>query len=115
MQTAPAPDVDRLIIGGKMRQRRRNLARVGVVAASRCSSPGARTASRRSITEPRSGRPGSHHHDDPPDLAEQRGTTIQPGTYRMLVGENDAGAAIYANITFDNTGLAGPATTIRCC
>ncbi len=29
--------------------------------------------------------------------------TIQPGTYRMLVGENDAGASVYANITFDNT------------
>ena len=33
MRTAPAPDVDRLIIGGKVRQRRRNLARVGVAAA----------------------------------------------------------------------------------
>src|SRR5262245_35726981 len=29
MQTVPPPDVDRLIIGGRVRQRRRNLARVG--------------------------------------------------------------------------------------
>jgi hypothetical protein len=33
MQTAPAPDVDRLIMDGKVRQRRRTVARVGVAAA----------------------------------------------------------------------------------
>ena len=33
MHTAPPPDVDRLIIGGKVRQRRRTWARVGVAAA----------------------------------------------------------------------------------
>ena len=104
MKTAPTPDVDRLIIGGKVRQRRRNLARVGVAAAVAVLVAGGVygvTRSDHGTAVGPAGKPpptnASHTYPNNP------GTTIQPGTYRMLLGKNDAGAAVHANITFDNT------------
>ena len=103
MHTAPPPDVDRLIIGGKARRRRRNWARVGVAAAVAVLVAGGAYG----VTRVGSGGTAVGPAGSPsptltrPDVPG-RGM-IQPGTYRMLVGTNDAGAAIYANITFDDT------------
>jgi hypothetical protein len=104
MKTAPAPDVDRLIIGGKVRQRRRNRTRVGVAAAVAVLVAGGAygvTKNDHTTAVGPAGKPpqtnASHTCGDPGV------PTIQPGTCRMLVGENDAGAALYATITFDNT------------
>ena len=102
MHTAPPPDVDRLIIGGKVRKRRRNRARLGVAAAVAVLVAGGAYG----VTKVDHGtavRPvGKPPQTNASHTYEATGTTIQPGTYRMLVGENDAGAAIYANITFDD-------------
>ena len=103
MKTAPAPDVDRLIIGGKVRQRRRNLARVGVAAVAVLVAGGVY-----GVTRSDHGTAVGPAVKPPPTNASHTylnnpGTTIQPGTYRMLLGKNDVGAAVHANITFDNT------------
>jgi hypothetical protein len=102
MRNAPAPDVDRLIIGGKVRQRRRNRRRLGVAAAVAVlvawGAYGVTKVDHGTAVEP-AGKPQT----TTPYTYRDPGGTIQPGTYRMLVGENDAGAAIYANLTFDNT------------
>jgi len=104
MLTAPAPDVDRLIIGGKVRQRRRTWARVGVAAAvALLVAGGAYGLTRVGSGGTAVGPAGSPSPTSTPQTYRDTGTTIQPGTYRMLVDENDAGAALYANITFDNT------------
>ena len=100
MRTAPAPDVDRLIIGGKVRQRRRNRTRLGVAAAVAVlvagGAYGVTKIDHGTAVEPAG---------KPPQTTTSltfgnTGTTIPPGTYRILVGENDA--AVYANITFDS-------------
>ena len=103
MRNAPAPDVDRLIIGGKVRQRRRNRTRLGVAAAVAVlvagGAYGVTTVDHGTAVGPAGKPPQTNASHTYPDTW----TTIQPGTYRMLVGENDAGAVVYANITFDNT------------
>jgi len=104
MQTAPPPDVDRLIIGGKVRQRRRNRTRVGVAAVvAVLVAGGAYGVTRVGSGGTAVGPAGSPSPTSTPQTYHQTGTTIQPGTYRLPVGENYAGAAIYANITFDDT------------
>ena len=104
MKTAPAPDVDRLIIGGKARQRRRNRTRLGVAAAVAVLVAGGAygvTKNDHGTAVGPAGKPpqtnASHTYSNTP------GTTIQPGSYRMILGENDAGAAVNSTITFDNT------------
>ncbi len=104
MHTAPPPDVDRLIIGGKVRQRRRNRTRLGVTAAVAVLVAGGAYA----VTTVDHGTAVGPATAPPQTTTFHTfgvaGTSIQPGTYRMIVGTNDAGAAIYANITFDNIG-----------
>ena len=114
VRTAPAPDVDRLIIGGRVRQRRRDRTRLGVAAAVAVlvagGAYGVTQVDHGTAVEPAGKPPQTNASHTYPDTW----TTIQPGTYRMLVGENDAGAAVYANITFDNTAWQSE-PTIRCC
>ena len=103
MRNAPAPDVDRLIIGGKVRQRRRNRTRLGIAAAAAVlvagGAYGVTKVDHGTAVEPAGKPPQTNASHTYPN----NGTTIQPGTYRMLLGKNDVGASVHANITFDNT------------
>lgn len=104
MQTVPPPDVDRLIIGGKVRQRRRNVARVawvGVTAAVAVLVAGAvygvvKTGSGNAVGPAGSPSPTTSH------AYQDNHATIQLGTYRMHVGVDDADVPIYADLTFDD-------------
>ncbi len=101
MHYAPVPDVGRLIRGGRVRQRRRRLGRVGLAAAAAMliaggvygiTKFGPSLESDKSATVPQ------------PYLDQDMTTPIEPGTYRMLVGVDTAGVAIDADITFDRAG-----------
>lgn len=103
MQQATRPDVDRLISGGRGRRRRRNLGRAAGAALALVLIGGGAYAvlqidrgDENSIVDtPKS----------PPELPEDAGSsTLEPGTYRILVGSGADGAAIEADLTF-----AGPA------
>jgi hypothetical protein len=106
MQNAPtAPDVDRLIIGGRVRQRRRNLARVGVAAAAAVLVAGGVYGVVKidsgTTVEPAPPQPTT----TPQPYREDDAAKIEPGTYRMLAGlDATALALIDADITFDDAG-----------
>src|SRR5262245_61942644 len=108
MQTVPPPDVDTLVIGGKVRKRRRNLARVGWAGLAAAAAvliaggvygvmkpdPGNSPPSATTPPSPTS-TPNAQSYED-------NGSTIQPGTYRMFAGIDDAEVPIYADLTFDD-------------
>ena len=116
MQDAPVHDVDRLISGGKERRRRRSLAQVGVAAAVVAVLVGVGVYG---VTQLDSGDAAELGSDPsrprprPPRSPYNSEEEIHPGTYRMLVGVDDAGVAINADLTF--YGEAGAAGTSRCC
>jgi hypothetical protein len=111
MQNAPAPDLDKLIRGGKVRQRRRRRARVARVSVAAVVAVvvaggvyGVRTVNSGTTNE--SGpthTPATTLPTAPPDVTAypDDGNAITPGTYRMLVGVDDAtGVPINADLTF---------------
>jgi hypothetical protein len=111
MQNAPAPDMDKLISGGRVRQRRRNLARAGVgVAVAVVVAGGVYGVARSNIgttdhpagpvttTTPSTATPTTSTTSATPP-AYNGGDAAEPGRYRMLVGEN-ATASKYADVTF---------------
>jgi hypothetical protein len=103
MQQATHPDVDRLISGGRVRRRRRNLVRgVGAALALVLVAGGAYTflqidrSDENSIVDTPKG---------PPQLPEDAGASaLEPGPYRVPVGSGADGAAIVADLTFEGPG-----------
>jgi hypothetical protein len=110
MQNATQPDVDRLINGGQERKRRRNVTRGRVVAlalvlvgggayavAQRGDSDGAEGSG---VTgEPTATSDPAAPATAPPSVPLEPGAaTIEPGTYRLLVGFDRTGAQIVAHL-----------------
>ena len=99
MQYATPPDVDRLIIGGRQRRRHRNLVRAGGTALALVLIGGGAYAVLQ--TDPAAEIPIVDTPKAPPELPEDAGaSTLEPGTYRVLVGAGADGAAIEADLTF---------------
>ena len=108
MQKAPAPDVDRLIIGGRVRRRRRNTARFGVAAAVAVLVGGGAYGVTQIDHARGRARPRTPPPERPRTTCRHRDHNLEPGTYRMLVGDDATGAAIAADLTFDSRpGSAG--------
>ena len=104
MQDALEPDVDDETIGDRPRQRRRNLATIGLVAAAvliAAAVYGIMTiqdeTSEQTAQPPATTAPSSA---TTPQTYTNTGALIQPGTYRMVVGMDDSGVPIEADLTF---------------
>lgn len=111
MQNAPAPDMDKLISGGRVRQRHRNLARAGVAAAVAVVVAGGVYG----VTESTIGTANHPANELVPSTpstttatASTTSTTLhtyngggvaEPGRYRMLVGVSGT-TSHYADLTF---------------
>jgi hypothetical protein len=110
MQQVARPDVDRLIIGGRRRKRRRNVTRAGSAALVVTLIGGGAYG----FTQLVDADPGTTGIVDQPtptagpvsaaaDLPADPGSdTLEPGTYRVLVGTDGAGARIQADLTFED-------------
>lgn len=111
MQKAPAPDVDRLISGGRVRRRRRNTVRFGVAATLVVVLVGGGMYGVRQIDT--SGAPDpTHIRTTPQDLFTEN-LNLEPGTYRMLVGVDATSAEIAADLTFYGPDwISGPHPTV---
>ncbi|MGH3331224.1 MAG: hypothetical protein ACRDPJ_07925 [Nocardioidaceae bacterium] len=108
MREIPLPDVEALIRGGRARRRRRNMGRIGVAAAAAVLVGGGAYG----VAHVDPGDPGtvtappaaSESEPDepaavPPSFQHLNHTAIEPGTYRMFVGADPAGAKIEADLT----------------
>jgi hypothetical protein len=119
MQYATPPDLDRLIIGGRRRRRQRNLARAGGTALALVLvgggayavthqdggiTQGSRLADAPSATSDSTGAPGSAV-DLPPDAGPPG--SLDPGTYRVVVGSDARGVVLQADMTLDAGWRAG--------
>ena len=113
MQYATPPDVDRLIIGGRQRRRHRNLSRAVVsglaavlvcggayaVAQDRDDVGGSGIADQLTVT------PEPPAPTAVPTLPPDRGAAaLRPGTFRILVGADEVGAPIAADLTIEGPG-----------
>ena len=110
MQDAPRPPVDRLIDGGRVRRRRSNLGRLGVIAAAAAllvgvGAYGVTRIGSDSAIGPSQRPPTASPSSATPEQYSGRGMAIEPGTYRMMpIGADDAGGEIDADLTFDDAG-----------
>ena len=113
MQPTTSPDLDRLIVGGRGRRRQRNLTRAVVsglafvlvgsgvyaVAQDRGEHGGSQIANTLTAT------PEGSAPTAVPTLPPDRGPAgLRPGTFRILVGADEAGAPISADLTFAGPG-----------
>jgi hypothetical protein len=112
MQPTTPPDVDRLIVGGRGRRRQRNLTRAvgaglavvliggGAYALTQDGSEpeGARIADQQTVT------PEPNEPNAVPTLPPDPTGGIRPGTFRILVGSDEVGAPIAADLTFGGLG-----------
>ena len=103
-RTVPSPDVAGLILRGRARRRRRNVVRlgVGVVATVLVGA----TAFGIVTLDPRAdGELASEPRPSPQATletwSEDGRAILDPGTYRMFVGRDSAGAWISADVTVD--------------
>lgn len=103
-RTAPPPDVEGLIHGGRVRRRRRNATRlgVGVVATVLAGA----TALGVADLEPRAesdvaSTPSRTPRTYPPTLSIDDRQVLEPGTYRMFVGHSAGGALVSAHVSVD--------------
>jgi hypothetical protein len=116
MTNAPRPDVDGLVRGGQLRRRRRNMVRIGVVAAAAVLVGGGAYG----VTQIDSGDPGTDpgiadQTTQPTETSESAPTTsalpdrdrapVEPGTYRIFVDyDADGTTAIEADMTIAGRG-----------
>lgn len=108
MQRAPAPDVDRLISGGRVRRRRRNMAKFGGAAAVMAVLVG---AGGYAAMQPDTGTGLEAVQPQSPTTSEtfpdNNGGFIPEGRYRVPVGVDAQGMAIDAEFTVDRPGWMG--------
>ena len=112
MQTPTRPDVEVLIHGGRVRRRRRNVTRIGVVAATVVLAGGVAYGVSQADAGGSRSDPGIV--DQPSETSESAPTTsappdgdrapIQPGTFRTFVDYDAAGERIEADMTVAGTG-----------
>ena len=108
MQSAPAPDVDRLIRGGRARRRRRNVVRFSIAAALVAVLVGGGVYGVMQIDRGTALEPAPPPSTtSPPSYRDNNGAAIEPGTYRVLVGVDAQGVAINADLTFDSASWKG--------
>ena len=117
MQNATSPDVDLLMMGGESPRRRRSATLTGGIAVAllligggayagthlEAGKPEASgiTGDPTTAAVPTPSSEPTRAVTDPPSLpAEPAGRTIEPGTYRLLVGFDRAGAQIDADLSF---------------
>jgi len=109
MQNAPAPDVDRLISGGRDRRRRRNTTRLGIAAAIvivlvGVGGCGVRQLVSDSALEPAEPSQPSESATTAPPLPIDGRRLAAGTTYRTLVGVDSTGATIDADLTAYGSG-----------
>jgi hypothetical protein len=111
MRTTPAPDIEGLVRGGQVRRRRRTVSRIAIAAAVVVATGGAAYG----IAQLGSDDAGSQPRivDNPsqgsvPETVEPwvdtDGGPVTPGRYRKLVGNDDSGKPINADLTVDGIG-----------
>ena len=109
MQNAPAPDLDRLISGGRDRRRRRNTTRFGIAAAIVAvlvgvGVYGVMQLDSESALEPAQPSQPSESATTAPPLPID-GRRLEPDTtYRTLVGVDGTGATLDADLTVYGSG-----------
>ena len=103
MQDALEPDVDDETIGDRPRQRRPNLATIGLVAAAvliAAAVYGIMTIQDETAAQTAQPPSTSSPSATTPQTYKNTGPLYEPGTYRMLVGMDDSGVPIEADLTF---------------
>lgn len=113
MRTAPPPDVEGMISGGQARRRRRNAAAAaaGGLLAVVLVGGGIYGATQLG-SDPRSEPPVANEPSEPAKAATPPRwpadeESVEPGTYRVLVGFDGNGGAIEADVTIDGRDWAG--------
>ncbi len=114
MQVTPGPDVQRLIVGGRTRRRRRTITRVGGAALAvaligggvYAVTQGDRTAKGSTgIAHEQTATPVPSVDQAPPALAGNMGSEdLEPGPYRLLVGSDAQGEPLEADVTLAGDG-----------
>lgn len=103
MLNAPAPDMDRLISGGRARRRRRTLARTGIAAALVAVLGGGGAYGVMQLDSGTAVEPAQPPSTTSPKTYRDRdGESLEPGTYRMTLGVDASGVPIGADLTFDD-------------
>ena len=104
MLNAPAPDMDRLISGGRARRRRRTLARTGIAAVLVAVLVGGGAYGVMQIDSGTAVEPAQPPSTTttPETFQDLDGDPLEPGTYRVAVGADASGVAIGADLTFDD-------------
>ena len=104
LRTVPPPDVVGLIRGGRARRRRRTLVRAAVAVAASVAV-GAATLGYVTLDPRAEGEvvspPSPSPRPDLETLSDDGRATLEPGTYRMFVGRDSAGASIEVDVTVD--------------
>jgi hypothetical protein len=113
MRTTPAPDIERLVRGGQVRRRRRTVSRIAIAAVAVVATGGAAYGIAQIGSDDAGSQPRIVDHPSEgsvPETAQpwvdRNGGPATPGTYRKLVGTDDAGTTIAADLTVDGVGWA---------
>jgi hypothetical protein len=113
MQITPGPDVERLIIGGRNRRRRRTISRVGGTLAVLLLGGGVYVVAlgdhdargSTGIAHQQTATPAPSEDAAPPVLAGNAGRQdLEPGTYRVMVGSDGQGEPLEADLTLEGDG-----------
>jgi hypothetical protein len=107
MQNVPAPDVDRLISGGRARQHRRTRTRFGAAAAVLVLLAGGAYGVTKIASGDTAVEPAVTPHSTPQIYRNVGQAPLEPGTYRMPVGVDASGGAIDADLTVHGSGWFG--------
>lgn len=102
-RAVPLPDVAQLIRGGRVRRRRRNVARAGVAVAAVVAVCAAALGVATLDPRAEGGQVVSPPTTTvaPPTLSRDGREVLEPGTYRMFVGRSAAGEVVSADVTVE--------------
>lgn len=107
LRAVPPPDVTGLVRGGRARRRRRTATRLAVAgiaaAVVAVTAAGVENLDLRSGGEIAS-KPSPSPRADLETMSEDGRATLEPGTYRMFVGNDAAGARVDVDVTVDGPG-----------